>query len=56
MKPPPEGTKFLRSIIAPSIKEGECSDAWKFVARHCENGSSHIKGIYFLQGWNLLGW
>ena len=30
----PEGTKFLRSLIAPSIKEGDCSDAWKFVARH----------------------
>ena len=22
----PEGTKFLRSLIAPSIKEGDCSD------------------------------
>ena len=42
-----EGTKVLRSLIAPSIKEGDCSDAWKFVARHRANGSSQIKGIYF---------
>ena len=34
----PEGTKSLRSLIAPSIKEGDCSDAWKFDARHCANG------------------
>ena len=26
----PEGTKVLRSLIAPSIKEGDCSDAWHF--------------------------
>ena len=45
MKSLPDGTKFLRSLIASSIKEGDCSDAWKFVAHHCENGSSHIKGI-----------
>ena len=43
----PEGTKLLRSLIAPSIKEGECSDAWKFVTRHCANGSYQIKGIDF---------
>ena len=30
----PEGTKILQSLIAPSIKEGDCYDAWKFVARH----------------------
>ena len=29
----PEGTKVLRSLIAPSIKEADCSDACKFVAR-----------------------
>ena len=45
----PEGTKCLRSLIAPSIKECDCSDAWKFVALHCANGSSHIKGVYFDQ-------
>ena len=28
----PGGTKFLYSLIAPSIKEGDCSDAWKLVA------------------------
>ena len=52
MKFLPEGTKFLRSIIAPSIKEGDCSDAWKFVARHCANGSSQIKGIDFYQSYS----
>ena len=36
----PEGTKFLCSLIFPSIKEGDCSDACKFVARQCANGSS----------------
>ena len=45
----PEGTKFLHSLIYTSIKEGDFSDAWKFVACHCENGSSYIKGIYFDQ-------
>ena len=30
----PEVKKILRSLIAPSIKEGDCSDAWKFVALH----------------------
>ena len=29
----PKGTKVLPSLIAPSIKEADCSDAWKFVAR-----------------------
>ena len=43
----PEGKKVLHSLIAPIIKEGDCSDAWKFVAHHCENGSSQIKGIDF---------
>ena len=41
----PERTKFLRSLIAPIIKEGDCSDAWKSFAHHCENGSSHNQGI-----------
>ena len=43
----PEGTKVLRSLITTSIKEGDCYDAWIFVARHCANGISHIKGIDF---------
>ena len=47
----PEGKKVLRSLIAPSIKEGDCSDTWKFVARHCENGSFQIKGIDFDQSY-----
>ena len=45
----PEGTKVLRSLIDANIKKGDCSDAYKFVARHCANGSSHIKGIDFDQ-------
>ena len=36
----PEGTKFLYLLIAPSIKEGDYSYAWKFVACHCSNGDS----------------
>ena len=45
----PDRTKFLRSIIALIIKEGDCYDAWKIVARHFENGSYHIQGMYFDQ-------
>ena len=47
----PEGTNVLYSLIAPSITEGNCSDAWKFVARHFTNRSSHIKGIGFYQSY-----
>ena len=43
----PEGKKVIHSLISPSIKEGDCSDAWKFVAHHCANGSYKIKGIGF---------
>ena len=43
----PEVTKALRSLIALIIKEGDWSDAWKFVAHHFENGSSQIKGFFF---------
>ena len=43
----PEVTKVLRSLIYPSIREGYCSYAWKFVARHCVNGIFQIKVIYF---------
>ena len=44
-----EGTKGLRSLIAPSITKGECSDARKYFSHHCANGSSQIKGIAFDQ-------
>ena len=47
----PEGTKPLRSLIAPSFKECECSDSWEFVARNCANGISQIKGIDFDQSY-----
>ena len=50
----PEGTKVLRSLIDNSIKEGDWSDAWKFVAYYCENGSSQIKGIDFYQSYSPL--
>ena len=39
----PDRTKVLCSLITPIIREGDCPDAWKFVASHCEDGSSHIK-------------
>ena len=52
MKSLPEVTKLLRSIIAPSIKEGDCSDGWKFVARQCENVSSWITDIDFYQSYS----
>ena len=39
--------KVIHSLIAPSIEEGDRYDAWKLVARHCVNGSSHIQGIDF---------
>ena len=47
----PEGKKVLHSLIAPSIKEGDFSDAWKFVAHHCANGSYKIKSVYFYQSY-----
>ena len=47
----PEGTKSLCSVISPSTKEGDCSDAWKFVARHCANGSFNIKVIDIYQSY-----
>ena len=40
-------TTFLCSLISPSINEIDCYVAWKFVARHCANGSSRILGICF---------
>ena len=48
----PEGTKVLRSLIATSIKEGDCYDECKVVARHFANGSSQIKGIDFDQSYS----
>ena len=49
-----EGTKVFRSLIEPSIKEGDCYDACNFVARHCENCGSQIKGIYFYQSYSSV--
>ena len=51
INPLPEGTKSLCSLIGPSIKEGDCSDVRKFVARSCANGSSHIKSIGFYKSY-----
>ena len=50
----PEGKKFPHLIIAPNIKGGEYSDAWKSFARHCENGSLQIKGIGFYQAYSPM--
>ena len=44
-----ERTKFLQSLISPSIKYGDCYNAWRFFARHFLNGRYHIKGIGFDQ-------
>ena len=48
----PERKKIFCSLITTSIKEGDCSDSWKFVASHCVNGSSQIKGIDFDQSYS----
>ena len=45
----PGVTKVLRSIIATSIKEGDCYGECKFVSCNFTNGSSHIKGVDFDQ-------
>ena len=49
---PTDGKKFLRSLIIPSIKEGDCSDAWNFFERHYSNGSYHIQGVYSDQSYS----
>ena len=43
----PDITKVLRLIISPIIKEGNYSDAYNCVSRHCANGSYQIQGIGF---------
>ena len=48
----PDGEKILRSLTSPSIKEGDCFDAWKYFARHFENGSFLIQGINFYQSYS----
>ena len=35
-----------------NIKESDCYDAWKFVASHSANMSSHINGIDFDQSYS----
>ena len=47
-----EGKKLLCSLIGTSVKESDCYDAWKFVARQFENGSFHIQGIGFDNSYN----
>ena len=48
----PDVTKFLCSTIAPSIKESDCSDGWKYFPRHCENGSSQIQVVEFYKSYS----
>ena len=48
----PDGTKVTHSLIAPSIKEGDCYYAWKVVARNYETGSYQIQGINFDQSYS----
>ena len=52
----PDVTNVLCSLIYTIIKEGVCSDAWKFVARHCAKRSSQIQGIYFYQSYSLVSY
>ena len=49
----PEGKKSP-VIFLTSVKEGDCSYAWEFIIRHCANGISHIKDIYFDQSYSTL--
>ena len=44
--------KSLYSLIYQIIKEGKCYDAWKFVEKHCANGSYKIQGIDFDQSYS----
>ena len=48
----PDGTNVLSLFISPSSKKGEWSDAWKFVARHYENGGYNIKSVGFDQSYS----
>ena len=50
----PEGTKVLRSVIDPVIKEGDFSYAWKIVALHCANVSSQIQVIGFYHSYSSV--
>ena len=52
INPPPKGTKVIRSPVTTSIKEGDCCDACKFVARQFSNGSYQNKGIYIDQSYS----
>ena len=53
----PEGTKVLCSLIAPSIKVGDFSDAWKFVAPHGSMVFLKLKVLIFINHkfqWHML--
>ena len=43
----PYGTKVLHSLLATSIREGDCYDSWNFVASQFANGGSQIQGVDF---------
>ena len=47
----PYVTNVSLSLISTNIKEGDCSNAWKFVARHIVNGVSQIQGFDFDQSY-----
>ena len=47
-----KGRKFLCSLIDTNIKEGDCFDAWKFVARNFANGSVQIQSINVYQSYS----
>ena len=45
----PKGTKVLRLLVAPIIKEVNYYDAYQFVACKFANGSYQIQGVDFDQ-------
>ena len=52
----PDVKKVLFLFIYPCIKEGDCSDEWKCVACHFENGVSQIKGVEFNQSYSSVAY
>ena len=52
----PDGIKVLCSLIASSVKEGNCSNSWEFLENHCATGSSQIQCINFDQSYSPVAY
>ena len=53
----PKEKKVLSSLIDSSVKEGDCSDAWKFVARTVQMVVLRLKLLIFINHtfqWHML--